>query len=170
MKFTLRFIRFDDAEDSNHALNDDVAEIQCVGPDFYELTYKCTNTTAQPITTKHLLTGDAVFKWMRSVIGMLELDGDPFSNLQISMTGFPDILLRVAQKGAEDSLKYYIGRAYNRLLDLTEFYLTNAPLPPRAPWTAMDEEEGEIMDDRSTLSESWAARAEPVVRTHTFFH
>ena len=118
---SIRFIRREDAfGDNGH--NDDSVTITCAGEDQYKLIFTTSHLNASQALT---LTDREVFRWMRTVLGLLEVDGDPFANIQIDQHALPSILIPVAQM-QNGVLRNKIGQYYSRILDAVEFFLDTA--------------------------------------------
>jgi len=113
-KFTIHIIR--DADKHNDTGCDDVASIQRIGADQFTLSYTDGQSKKNRQHETLTLTGRATFKWMRLMLGLMELDAEPFANIQIMQPCMPAILLPVKR----------IDAAYTRILDALEFYLDNS--------------------------------------------
>ena len=113
LKITLRFIRKD-----AHAKTDDMVYISRYGPGQFNLSYTYGDTKTK---TAHqlVLTDQAVFRWMRATIAILEKDADPFSRVQLDTPFMPSVVFNVSE----------LGEAYHPLLDALEFHLDNWPTP-----------------------------------------
>ena len=114
LKITLRFIRKDAL-----AKTDDMVYISRYAPNQYCLSYTYGDTKNK---TPHqlVLTDKAVFRWMRTTIGILEKDADPFDMVQLDTPFMPSVVFNVDE----------LGDAYHPLLDALEFHLDNWPTPP----------------------------------------
>ena len=124
MKFSLRFIRSDAAFGTGKA--DDIVTIKPTEGGQYTLDYLYRHA-GRRIRTTQTRTGSDLFRWMRTTLGLLELDSAPFATLQLDVTGFPSILVEVATLFANSS------RAYHALLDTLELFLYMSSAEPAEP-------------------------------------
>lgn len=124
MKFSLRFIRHNAAFGSGKT--DDVVTIKPTEGGQFTLDYLYRNA-GQRLRSKHERTGRDLFRWMRTTLGLLELDSEPFATLQLDVTGFPSILFEVSTLFANRS------RAYHAILDTLEFFLDVAGIAGEVP-------------------------------------
>lgn len=123
MSYSAAHIRF--IRDPNQDTDDRVT-IRRTGVDQYELTYVTTATDSGAPNIHTLRTDDrGIFRWMRSVIRLLEADAEPFSRLQLDFPAAPSVLINVRR----------IGQHYNAILDALEIWLDDAETsePPRTP-------------------------------------
>jgi len=116
-KFLIRFIRSRDTCGSGK--NDDIATVYRTGEDQYKLSFTYGEAKVKEPPEVLGLSSRDVFRWMRALLGMLEIDKAPFANIQIDQPLFPSILIPVQQY-------YDINRCYHRVLDSLEFYLDTA--------------------------------------------
>ena len=124
---SIRFIRREDAFGVN-GHNDDSVTITCIGEDQYKLIFTTSHLNAPQALT---LTDREVFRWMRTVLGLLEADGDPFANIQIDQHALPSILIPVAQMKS-GVIHNKIAQYYTCIMDAVEFFLDTAqPAPPQ---------------------------------------
>ena len=106
----IRFIRHNE----KCARNDDTMKL--VSSD--GLTFKATFTSGETRTsTNATMTDCGVFRWIRSVIGLLHMDADPYQFIQLDLPLMPSVLLKV--KNLDD--------LYNRVLNAIEVHLDNWP-------------------------------------------
>jgi hypothetical protein len=124
MKFSLRFIRSDAAFGTGKT--DDIVTIKPTEGGQYTLDYLYRNA-GQRLRSKHERTGRDLLRWMRTTLGLLELDSEPFATLQLDVTGFPSILFEVSTLFANRS------RAYHAILDTLEFFLDVAGIAGEVP-------------------------------------
>jgi hypothetical protein len=113
--FQIRLIR-KEYEDVKHGNRDDIIAIRRIGEDKFLLsfTYGDKNNKIY-VPEKVILNNTATFRWVRTLLSLLELDTDPFANIQIDSPTFPSVLLSVAD----------LKNSYHRILDVVEFYLDN---------------------------------------------
>lgn len=141
----IRFIR--DAADS---ATDDCVTIQRTGVDQYELTYTTTNTESGAANNYTVKASDkGIFRWFRSIIGLLEADIDPFEKVQIDFPAAPSIMINAQ----------HIGNYYTEMLNALEVWLDDGELveePPKTP-------------PRRTHAVEPCAPTRPVARTHHLF-
>ena len=133
----IRFIRNLSAANRD---TDDSVTIQRTGVDQYELTYTTTNTESGAANVHTSKTDDkGVFRWFRSIIGLLEADMEPFPRIQIDFPAAPSVMLDAR----------HIGDHYRTILDALEVWLDDGelsshvlpktpprrtlPVPPSAP-------------------------------------
>lgn len=114
---TLRFIR-----SGTGAANDDKIIITMKGVDNYNLSFTYGDVKVKKDISA-TLSGNDVFRWMRSAIGLLELDTDPFKSIQVDFPLMPSVLIDAKN----------IDAAYNKLLNALEFHLDNWPKAPTCP-------------------------------------
>jgi hypothetical protein len=164
---SIRFIRREDAfGDNGH--NDDYVTITCVGEDQYKLIF----TTSDLHASQALMLKDReVFRWMRTVLGLLEADGDPFANIQIDQHALPSILIPVAQM-KNGIIHNKIGQYYSRILDAVEFFLDTAQPTPQKKKDNNDynypvEEEADEDNGTEEYEEEYADMPPPA--RHMFF-
>lgn len=142
----IRFIR-DTAADS---ATDDRVTIQRTGVDQYELTYTTTITESGAASTYTVKATDRdIFRWFRSIIGLLEADMEPFKQVQIDFPAAPSIMIDARR----------IGDHYNVILDALEVWLDDHEIieePPKTP-------------PRRTQPAQPYAPTRPVVRNHHMF-
>jgi len=125
LKITLRFIRMD-----SDAKTDDLVHISRYAQGQYCLSYTYGDTKNKT-PYQLVLTDKAVFRWMRTTIGILEKDSDPFGSVQLDTPFMPSVVFNVSE----------LGDAYHPLLDALEFHLDNWPAP--AVFSSEDEDEDE---------------------------
>lgn len=141
----IRFIR-DATGDSS---TDDYAAIRRTGVDQYELTYTTTSTDSGAANIYTVNTDDrGVFRWFRSIIGLLEADSEPFARVQLDFPAAPSILLKARN----------IGDFYHTILDAVDFWLDDEgqQQPPKTP-------------PRPTHPVTPNAPERPVYRSHHMF-
>lgn len=135
----------------------DFFKVQAVANDKYALTYSNIIGNNEPLLTTLSLTKAATAHWARVLVELLAIDNDPCESLQLSVTGFPDVILPVASV-TEGRVKHAIDASADRILDALDFYLNTAahpaaeedfiPLPP-----VEDEEETVSVGDEETEAE-----------------
>ena len=114
----IRFIR----TSSGDQATDDYAIIQRTGVRQYLLTYTNTGTTPTIYTIR--TDDNGVFRWFRSVIGLLEIDVEPFYRIQLDFPSAPSILINTL----------HIGDHYTTILNALELWLDDGEvLPPVTP-------------------------------------
>lgn len=117
----IRFIRNPSAADQ---ATDDLATIRRTDVDQYELTYITTNTESGAANVHTINTDDkGVFRWFRSIIGLLEADMEPFHRIQIDFPAAPSVMLDAR----------HIGDHYRTILDALELWLDDGELSSSAP-------------------------------------
>jgi hypothetical protein len=130
--------------------SDDQVNIQRTGVDQYELTYTTTNTESGAANTYTVKADDKdVFRWFRSIIGLLEIDMEPFQQVQIDFPAAPSIMIDAR----------HIGDHYAVILDALEVWLDDGELveePPKTP-------------PRRTQPAPPHAPIRPVIRNHHLF-
>lgn len=94
--------------------NDDKIVIKPLGNTQFRLTYNYGDSKSKQFN-QLVLTDKAVFRWMRTTIGLLEKDNDPFDSVQLDLPFMPSVLFDIAK----------LGDAYHVLLDALEFHLDN---------------------------------------------
>lgn len=114
LRILIRFIR-----PGGSANSDDKVVITRLGPNQFNLSYTYGDVKSK---TPHnlVLTDRAVFRWMRTTIGILEKDADPFSMVQLDTPFMPSVVFDAGK----------LGDAYHSLLNALEFHLDNWPVPP----------------------------------------
>ena len=119
----IRFIR----TSSGDQTTDDHVIIQRTGVRQYLLTYTNTDTDTDTPTIYTIRTDDnGVFRWFRSVIGLLEIDVEPFYRIQVDFPSAPSILINTL----------HIGDHYNTILNALELWLDDCEIveePPKTP-------------------------------------
>jgi len=135
-RITIRFIR----SGEDNALNDDKVTIQRVNQTHYDLEY-----TYGALETKRThnvtLPDQAVFRWMRHTIALLEKDEDPFDLVQMDLPFMPSVLYDASR----------MGDVYHRMLDALEFHLDNWPSLPCPNPEEEEEENARFYDDMPAL-------------------
>ncbi len=120
----IRFIRNQAAVD--YATTDDTVTIQRTDVDHYELTYTTANTESGVPNIYTICTDDmGVFRWFRSIIGLLEADIEPFPQIQLDFPSAPSIMIDTCR----------IGEHYHTILDALELWLDDGEevAPPKTP-------------------------------------
>ena len=102
---------------------DEIATIQRVGVDEYELNYSISESDGPIHCSRNNSAG--VFRWFRAMIGLLESDAEPASRLQVDIPAFPSVIIDAKR----------VGRSYHELLNALEFWLDERPAPAPAPAT-----------------------------------
>jgi hypothetical protein len=122
----IHFIR-NSATDSD---TDDCATIQRNGVDQYELTYTTTATETSARNTYTVRTDDkGIFRWMRSVIALVEADADPFKWVQFDFPAAPSVMIATSE----------LHTHYHAILDALEVWLDDGETsvvaggPPKTP-------------------------------------
>lgn len=171
-KFSAYLIRDGEAEE------DELIRVQAAPNGEYVVTNKESMDRADGPVSQLVLTRAGVEQWMRLILNFFRVDGDPCNHMQLSVTGFPDFLLPVAEiTGTHKLISYKIGDSTGRVLDMLEFFLDTVEEPeeefipvPREPTgplsevaeddqeAAESEEETEEEDDLS--SESYSTDSE----------
>lgn len=105
------------------AAADEIATIQRVGVDEYELTYSISESTGPIHHTRNNSAG--IFRWFRAMIGLLESDVEPASRVQVDIPSFPTVIIDTKR----------VGRSYHELLNALECWLDERPIPAPAPVT-----------------------------------
>jgi hypothetical protein len=108
----------------------------------FALTYTYRGVGADQ-TSELLLSSDDARRWLTTLLELLGLDTDPFAELQLSVTGFPDILLTVSEI-KDNQLSHHIDDAASRVLDTLDYFLDTVERPE--PVENEDEEEDEEED------------------------
>jgi len=133
MSINIRFIRT-----NGSPKNDDkviISRLPYSQDNRFNLSYTYGDTN---VKTPHqvVLAPDAVFRWMRNIIGLLEKDSDPFESVQLDLPFMPSVLFDVPK----------LSDAYHPLLDAIEFHLDNWPATTFLPPSPIEEEEEEYDD------------------------
>lgn len=102
------------------AAADEIATIQRVGVDEYELTYSISESTGPIHRTRNNSAG--IFRWFRAMIGLLESDVEPASRVQVDIPSFPAVIIDTKR----------IQRSYHELLNALECWL-DEPAPAPTP-------------------------------------
>jgi hypothetical protein len=117
---TFRFTRPDPSTGSE----DDIIRITPADND----TYNCSFTyglAKQKSPVSATLSDSEVFRWVRTMIRLLEADIDPFVDVQVDHPLMPSVMLNARA----------LGDNYHRILDVVEFFLdtTNSPVKKEEP-------------------------------------
>ena len=113
----IRFIRM-----NGSTKTDDKIVIRRIGMNQFTLSYTYGDTNSKNMH-KLVLTDNAVFRWMRHTIRLLEKDNEPFQGLQMDLPFMPSVFIEIKN----------LDSAYNALLDAIEFHLDNWPRPVLNP-------------------------------------
>lgn len=151
----------------------DFFKIQAVADDKFALTYRNIIGNSNPLLTTLSLTKAATAHWARVFVELLAIDNDPCESLQLSVTGFPDVILLVSTVDAAAKRVYHkIDVSADRILDALDFYLNTVehpaaeedfiPLPPaedEEETVSVESEESEAEED-DLSSESYSTDSE----------
>lgn len=119
----IRFIRSPVAADQ---ATDDCVIIQRTGVDQYELTYTMTMTNTGSPNIYTIRTDDkGVFRWFRSIIGLLDADMEPFPQIQLDFPSAPSIMIDTR----------CINDHYHTILNALEVWLDDGEVSSASPKT-----------------------------------
>jgi hypothetical protein len=148
----IRFIR----NAADNGSTDDHAAIRRTGVDQYELTYTTTSTDSGEANIYRVNTDDrGIFRWFRSVIGLLEADAEPFTHVQLDFPAAPSVLIKAR----------CIGEFYHTILNALDVWLDDGVAPPPV-------EESPKTPQRQRAPQSPVAPnapARPAYRSHHMF-
>jgi hypothetical protein len=94
------------------AAEDDIIRIDSNGDGSYNCSFTYGHSPTKAPVSATMRDGE-VFRWVRNIIRLLEVDADPFAFVQVDHYLMPSTLLDVKK----------IGDHYHRILDVVEFFL-----------------------------------------------
>jgi hypothetical protein len=111
----------------DHKAAPDFFKIQATpAADQFVLTYNDPDEGKPSVQT---LSRKDTEEWARILGELLAVDGDPFESLQLSVSGFPDSLLRVSEADGEENIRRFFDAAAERFQDTLNFFLNTVERP-----------------------------------------
>lgn len=159
---------------------DDTFKIAAATDKDFVITY--TDCDGPPLTAELVMDQKMAERWVRTIVALLDVDNDPFRYFQLAVTGFPDVLLPIAEV-EESRVNHRIGYFTDRVLDTLAFFLNTVDRPepeeesfipvPRTVADAIAEEEdsdSEEEEEESVDSEDEYADMPALVPAYTFHY
>lgn len=139
---------------------DDLISVQAAPNGEYVVTNKEDMDNRKGHASRLVLDRAGVEQWLRLILNFLRVDGDPHEALQLSMSGFPDILLPISTVTEDSRIQHKIDASKDRILDALDFFLDNTEAPeenfipvPRMTTKAALSAVAEVgVDDEETVS------------------